>query len=39
MSNKVKLVVATSIFAMGIDKADVRAVIHINLPKCMEAYV
>ena len=39
MGGRLRLVVATSVFAMGIDKADVRAVIHMNLPKCMEAYV
>lgn len=39
MAGKLRLVIATSIFAMGIDKSDVRAVIHVNMPKCMEGYV
>ena len=39
MSNKLRIVVATSIFAMGIDKPDVRAVIHIQMPRCMESYL
>jgi superfamily II DNA helicase RecQ len=39
MSNKLRLVIATSIFAMGIDKPDVRAVIHVNVPRCMENYI
>lgn len=39
MSSHTRLLVCTSIFAMGIDKPDVRAVIHVNLPKTMESYL
>lgn len=36
--NKVRVMVATNAFGMGIDKADVRVVVHMDCPSSLEAY-
>jgi len=38
MSKACRVVVATNAFGMGVDRADVRAVVHIDLPRTLEGY-
>jgi superfamily II DNA helicase RecQ len=39
MIGKLRVVVATVAFGMGLDKRDIDGVVHFNMPRSIEAYV
>lgn len=38
INNKTRVMVCTNAFGMGIDKPDVRTVVHVDIPDCLENY-
>lgn len=38
LKNQTRVMVCTNAFGMGIDKPDVRLVVHVDIPECIESY-
>ena len=38
IKNRTRVMVCTNAFGMGIDKSDVRLVVHYDIPDCLENY-
>lgn len=38
IQNRIRCMICTNAFGMGIDKPDVRLVIHMDIPDCLESY-
>ncbi len=39
LSGEAQLMIATNAFGMGVDRADIRTVVHYDIPRSVEAYV
>jgi superfamily II DNA helicase RecQ len=39
MEGRVRVLVATVAFGMGVDKSDIRGIIHLDMPRTPENYI